>query len=841
VFLSTLPASSVHRRLALAVVAVSTLIFLAAAPFAQMQLAPVPAFIPIVASTLVINDLITALLLYGQFRLLRAPALLLLASGYLFTACMTVAHALSFPGLFTPTGLLGAGPQSTAWLYIFWHSGFPLAVVGYALLKDRPLLARAQHGRAGIATFSGIAAALIAACALTFFATVLHGTLPAVMQGNRISELGHAVLGSGWILSIVALGVMWWRRPHSVLDLWLMVVLCAWIFDIALSSVLNAGRFDLGFYAGRVYGVLAASFVLAVLLLESSELYSRVNEAWERDRRRSEAALARHVERLKILTHIDRAVVAEESPQAIAAAVIEPLRGLLNVARAIVNQFDLAAGEVEWIAAAGRRRTHIGPGVRYPIRLMGDLEALERGEAQRIDVRALPRGPETDALLASGVLVYMAVPMIAGGELIGAVSFGGESEQFPAEQIQIAQEVATQLAIAITQARLLERVRRHAADLESANRELRESERRFSDLLGNVQLLSVMLDREARITYCNEHLLRLAGWRAEEVIGKSWIELFIPPESSGLKDRLAVLFADRPEGRHGENEIVTRSGERRLIRWNNSVLRSAAGEVTGLASIGEDITDRKRAEREIQELNASLERRVAERTAQLETANKELESFSYSVSHDLRAPLRAVDGYALMLHEDYAATLGDEGRRLLGVVRGEANRMGRLIDDLLEFSRMGRQAPMKQSVDMTKLAREVADELSGGAGAAVQVAPLPPAPADRAMLKQVWINLIGNACKYAGKQSAPRVEVGARADGAETIYWVRDNGVGFDMRYAGKLFGVFQRLHRADEFPGTGVGLAIVQRIVNRHGGRVWAEGKPGEGACFYFSLPSGT
>jgi light-regulated signal transduction histidine kinase (bacteriophytochrome) len=232
-----------------------------------------------------------------------------------------------------------------------------------------------------------------------------------------------------------------------------------------------------------------------------------------------------------------------------------------------------------------------------------------------------------------------------------------------------------------------------------------------------------------------------------------------------------------------------------------------------------------------------LERRVVERTEALEAANKELESFSYSVSHDLRAPLRAVDGFAKILEEDYGERLDAEGRRLLGVVRSSSKHMGQLIDDLLDLSRLGRLALGKRPVDMAGLAREVAQELPRG-DASVDIGPLPACHADPRLLRQVWANLIGNALKYSGKRAGAHVEIGGREEPAESVYWVRDNGVGFDMRYVGKLFGVFQRLHGADEFPGTGVGLAIVQRVVARHGGRVWAEGRPGEGACFHFSLP---
>src|SRR5258706_3065344 len=278
IFLSTLPAGRSERRLALVVVLASVVVFLAAAPFAKLPLAQIGAFIPIYESALVINDLITAVLLFGQFNILRSRALLVLASGYLFTATITVSHALSFPGLFSPTGLLGAGPQSTAWLYTFWHGGFPLAVIAYAALKDGGPEATGgrPRGHARVAILSSVAAVLALVSGFTFLATVGHEFLPAIMQGSSIAPMGRIVLSSPWVLSLLALAVLWRRRPHSVLDLWLMVVMCAWLFDIALSAVLNAGRFDLGWYAGRIYGLLAASFVLIVLLLENNMLYARL-------------------------------------------------------------------------------------------------------------------------------------------------------------------------------------------------------------------------------------------------------------------------------------------------------------------------------------------------------------------------------------------------------------------------------------------------------------------------------------------------------------------------------------------------------------------------------------
>jgi signal transduction histidine kinase/HAMP domain-containing protein len=290
-----------------------------------------------------------------------------------------------------------------------------------------------------------------------------------------------------------------------------------------------------------------------------------------------------------------------------------------------------------------------------------------------------------------------------------------------------------------------------------------------------------------------------------------------------------------------ELEMVTPKGNRKWVRTIGQPVLEA-GKVVKVWGSFQDITEHKRDAEEIRRLNTDLERRVAERTAQLEAANKELEAFSYSVSHDLRAPLRAVDGYAQILEEEQAARLDADGWRVLGVIRDSARQMGQLIDDLLAFSRLGRKTLTPGEVDMQALVQEVLGELCAlneTRWPEIALGALPRARADRALLRQVWANLLANAVKFSAAADRPHIEVGALTDGGEHVFYVRDNGAGFDMRYADKLFGVFQRLHSADEFPGTGVGLAIVKRVVARHGGRVWAEGQPHAGATFYFTLPA--
>jgi PAS domain S-box-containing protein len=355
----------------------------------------------------------------------------------------------------------------------------------------------------------------------------------------------------------------------------------------------------------------------------------------------------------------------------------------------------------------------------------------------------------------------------------------------------------------------------------------------------------VTISAEGQITDVNEATIAATGVPRDRMIGSDFSTYFTEPEKARAGYRQA--FA---EGFVREYSLSLRHASGRIIDvvYNASLYRNEKGAVVGLFAAARDITERKRAEEALQKYREELEQTVGERmaalsaaNARLESANQELEAFSYSVSHDLRTPLRAVDGFSRILVQDYSDKLDAEGQRVLAVVRDSTVKIGHLIDDILAFSRIGRAEMKTAPLDMAALVRDtLTDPLApavAGRALAIDIGELPDAHGDKAMLRRVWMNLLDNAIKYTAPKPDARIAVGATAGDGETIYHVRDNGVGFDMQYAGKLFGVFQRLHGA-EFPGTGIGLSIVKRIVTRHGGRVWAEGKVGEGATFYFALP---
>lgn len=369
--------------------------------------------------------------------------------------------------------------------------------------------------------------------------------------------------------------------------------------------------------------------------------------------------------------------------------------------------------------------------------------------------------------------------------------------------------------------------------LKQAEEVLKGSEERFRGMAEAAQDAIISADHEGNIRYFNHGAEDMFGYVGSEVIGQP-LTLLMPERlhqahREGIKRFLSTGEA-RVVGKTVELVGTRRDGTEFPLELSLSSWKTDAGVF--FTAILRDVTERKRAEEEVRKINA-----------QLEIANKELEAFSYSVSHDLRAPLRAVDGFSRILLEEHASQLPEQGRRYLKLVRESAVKMGQLIDDLLTFSRLSRQPLKKQNVATAGLARQVLEELKreqNGRRVEVSVGDLADCHADPALLKQVFVNLLSNALKYTRKSDVSKIELACEKRNGETVYFVKDNGTGFDMRYADKLFGVFQRLHRAEEYEGTGVGLAIVQRIVNRHGGRVWAEAEVNKGATFYFTVEGG-
>jgi PAS domain S-box-containing protein len=372
---------------------------------------------------------------------------------------------------------------------------------------------------------------------------------------------------------------------------------------------------------------------------------------------------------------------------------------------------------------------------------------------------------------------------------------------------------------------------------------LLEERNKFQKYIDIAGIMILVLDKNGTVKLVNKKGCKILGCKEDEIIGKNWFENFIPEEDKAILRNVHFNITNKNIEKFEifENYIVTKKGEKKLILWNNAVLTDSKGEVIATISSGEDITEKKEAEETIKRMNLELEERVMERTKELEILNKDLESFSYSVSHDLKAPLRHIKGFSELLLKNVDEN-DSKLKKYAELIYQSSNEMGIMIDKLLEFSRLGRKVLNKTKVDMNGMVKEVKrffeDDVKDR-NIIWDIQTLPRVLADEELLKMAFTNLISNAIKYTSKNEVTRIEVVCYSRSEEKVIYVRDNGVGFDMNYAENMFGVFQRLHNPADFEGTGIGLAMTKRIINKHGGKIWAESKPGKGATLFFTIPN--
>jgi PAS domain S-box-containing protein len=538
IFLSILPATAFDRALALTIVGVSSVLFVCAVPFAGTPLTPIPAFVASYQSALAVNDLITAILLYSQFNILRSRALLLLASGYLFTAVAAIAHALSFPGLFSPTGLFNAGPQTTVWLYMAWHGGFPLLVLGYALLKNVDGGAKIR-GSAGTAILWSTVAVCALMCALVWVVTGKHDMLPTLLSAGRYTATMIGVVSAVWCLSLAALITLWFRRPHSVMDIWLMVVLCSWLFDIALSAILNVARFDLGFYVGRIYGFCAATFVLAVLLFETGVLQARTYRLLNTVRRQAASVRDRLGERERLFS-----AVVESSNDAIITKTLDgTITGWNPAAERL---FGFTGAE-----AVGKRIDIIVP----PERLNEMNDILTRvGQGERIGDHETIRLHKN----RNPVEISLGVSPIRSpsGTIVGASKIARD----------IGEAKRTQQAL---------------------NQEIEERRRIFE----TSQDLILVTDPQGNFVQVSPSSMAILGYRPEEMIGHSAVEFIHPGDLESTREEMR-------QARRGhqicdfETRYVHKDGRAVTLTW----MGTWSEPVKRHFFVGRDQTEKRAAE-----------------------------------------------------------------------------------------------------------------------------------------------------------------------------------------------------------------------------------------------------
>jgi PAS domain S-box-containing protein len=538
-------------------------------------------------------------------------------------------------------------------------------------------------------------------------------------------------------------------------------------------------------------------------------------------------------EELALLLGLGERLVSEMELEKVLTLVAETACQVVHAETLVVPIIDTEWQTFTYCAASGKYADMILDQT-FPINegacgwVIQHQRPLLFGEGESFDLAA-------NARWQPGVASTLLVPLICRGTITGGLSAMGKQGggAFNQRDLTVLTLFANQASTAIDNARLFQRLRRE--------------EIRLKLVLDSAGEAIYGIDMEGLCTLANPACLRMLGYSSEaDLLGRHMHETIHHSRADGSAFPLSECSVHQAvlEGRqtHADTEVHWRSDGTSfpVEYWAHPKVQD--GQVVGAVVTFIDITERKQAEEAVCRLNAELEQRVEQRTAQLEAANREMEEFSYSMSHDMRTPLRALDGFSKILLEEHATSLDDEGKRLLKVLRDNAQRMGILIDDILHFLSLGRQKMEFSPVDIAKLASRIFTELQAIAPARrsrLEIGILPTAWCDRNMIREVLQNLLSNAIKFSQNHSEVQIEIGGANENEENVYSVTDHGVGFDMRYADKLFRVFERVHQTGQYKGSGIGLAIVKRIVTRHGGRVWAEGKLNGGATIYFALPN--
>ncbi len=551
------------------------------------------------------------------------------------------------------------------------------------------------------------------------------------------------------------------------------------------------------------------------------------------ERKKAEEQLKQYTERLKILRELDQAILAADSLEAISNAALKRTKKLIPCLGAAVIFFQNDYKEMKLFALAAN---HGGEFVEsqnfFTEGLQQRIEELKSGKVRMIeDIGVFKEFPKPlKKLLDAGVRSYINVPLIAKDELLGTLFVArAHPGSFQPDSIEIAKDIANLLAVAVRQTNLRDIVQKHADNLEirikERTKELRQSEEKMRAQFKGIPVPTYIWQNKEDdfllIDY-NDAAERITNGRIAEYLGMRASEMF---------KKIPEILLDLDKCRRTRESIEKEVHYyfEFLGAWKHLSVKYAYVPPDLIILHTEDITKRKKVEKE-----------VIERTRELETANVELEAFNYSVSHDLHAPLRAMEGYSRILLDDYGDILPADGVRKLNIIRDSTTKMAELINALMNFAQLERRHLKRKRVDVHETVKSVLNSFEAERekrGVKVVLGRLPESSADPVLLRQVYQNLLANAFKFTRERENPVIEVGSRKTDTQDVFFIKDNGIGFDMKYADKVFKVFQRLHGPDEYEGTGVGMSIVQRIITRHGGRIWAESESNKGTRFYFTL----